>query len=104
MFSKSQKFKHVDELLKLMSVLTNDSRFEEVASVSHKEEIDNMDKVLDYREAIGEARGIAIGEARGIAISEARQAEKIEEANRRADAAEEELARLKKRLAKYEPV
>jgi len=70
-----------------MSVLTQDKRFEEVANISEKEELHSMDKVLDYREAIGEARGIAIGEAR--------QAEKTAEEKRRADAAEQELARYK---------
>ena len=90
-----QKFQHVDELLKLMSVLTQDKRFEEVANITEKEALHSMDKVLDYREAIGEARGIAIGESRGIAIGEARQAEKTAEEKRRADAAEQELARYK---------
>ena len=86
-----------------MSVLTQDKRFEEVAIITKKEALHSMDKVLDYREAIGEARGIAIGESRGIAIGEsrgiaigeARQAEKTAEEKRRADAAEQELARYK---------
>ena len=96
-----QKFRHVDELLKLMSVLTQDKRFEEVANISEKEELHSMDKVLDYREAIGEARGIAIGESRGIAIGEARQAEKTAEEKRRADAALSRADAAEKELARY---
>ena len=53
-----QKFKHVDEILKLMSVLTQDERFVDVMEGGKPE---NMCDVLDRVEARGEARGIAKG-------------------------------------------
>ena len=64
--------RHVDEVLKLMTVLTGDSRFEEVLSEPGKGDVKKMCEVLDRVEARGEARGRAIGEARGRAIGEAR--------------------------------
>ena len=62
--------RHVDEVLKLMTVLTGDNRFEEVLNESGKGDIKKMCEVLDRVEARGEARGRAIGEARGKAIGE----------------------------------
>jgi hypothetical protein len=47
--------KHVDEVLKLMSVLTEDTRFEEVQKSERK--VSNMCQILDEVEARGEARG-----------------------------------------------
>ena len=58
---------HVDEFLKLMKVLTGDNRYEEVARTLTEEEKEDglmSCRVLDYREARGEARGITLGEAR----------------------------------------
>lgn len=55
-----EKFRHVDELLKLMSVLTQDSRFEEALEGEGGKPKD-MCEVLDRVEA----KGIEIGEARG---------------------------------------
>ncbi len=58
---------HVDEFLKLMSVLTGDSRYEEIGVELSEEDRKagiSMCKVLDYREARGEARGEAKGEDR----------------------------------------
>lgn len=53
---------HVDEFLKLMRVLTGDSRYEEIAASiteAEKEGGLKMCNVLDAREARGEARGEA---------------------------------------------
>ena len=84
-----QKFSHVDEMLKLMSVLTNDKRYENISLSEIEKENDTMDKVLDYWYNSGVAQGVA----QGIAEGEARQAEKVEAEKRRADAAEQELRR-----------
>ena len=51
---------HVDEFLKLMAVLTGDNRYEEIGAELSEEDRKagiSMCKVLDYREARGEARG-----------------------------------------------
>lgn len=55
-----EKFKHVDELLKLMSVLTHDSRFEDALKGEGGKPKD-MCEVLDRVEARGEARGLVKG-------------------------------------------
>ena len=55
-----EKFKHVDELLKLMSVLTHDDRFVEVLNQEGGKP-ENMCEVLDYVEAKGRAQGLAEG-------------------------------------------
>ena len=57
--------RHVDEVLKLMTVLTGDNRFEEVLNESGKGDVKKMCEVLDRVEARGEARGKAIGKAMG---------------------------------------
>ena len=63
----NKEIKHVDELLKLMTVLTGDSRFEEQIKEMHKEEGEvRMCEVLDKIEN----RGIEIGETRGRKIGE----------------------------------
>lgn len=56
--------RHVDEFLKLMSVLTKDDRYIKIRQ-NKKGSVKNMCEVLDRAEAIGEARGKAIGEALG---------------------------------------
>ena len=55
----------VDEVLKLMSVLTQDERFEQSQANGNKGGLKNMCEVLDRAEARVEERGISIGEARG---------------------------------------
>lgn len=52
--------KHIDEVLKLMSVLTEDVRFEEVQKSGRK--VMNMCQVIDEFEAVGERRGEIKGE------------------------------------------
>ena len=67
-----QTIEHVDAVLKLMSALTRDHRFEETQSEFRKGEAVTMLSVLDKVEArgsqLGEARGIKLGEARGIKL------------------------------------
>lgn len=60
-----ETIKHVDEVLKLMSVLTQDERFEQAQANGNEGGLKNMCEVLDRAEARGEERGISIGEARG---------------------------------------
>ena len=50
---------HVDAVLKLMSVMTGDPRFEEV---QRRGEVNNMCEVLDRVEQRGEQRGIRKGQ------------------------------------------
>ena len=68
-----QTIEHVDAVLKLMSALTRDHRFEETQSEFRKGEAVTMLSVLDKVEArgiqFGEARGIQLGEAKGIATT-----------------------------------
>ena len=71
--------RHVDEVLKMLSIIAKDARFEDTVNEiysSGEEGGTTMCEVLDRIEARGEARGIAIGEARGeargIAIGEER--------------------------------
>ena len=61
---KPQDLKHVQETLQLLSVMTNDHRFEDVyneASDAQKGEMRNMCEILDKIEN----RGIAKGNAQG---------------------------------------
>lgn len=62
-----KKIQHVDSLLKLLSVLTNDKRYaESIADISTEAEVTNMCEVLDRIVARGEARGEARGKTYGI--------------------------------------
>ena len=62
-----QTIEHVDAVLKLMSALTRDHRFEETQGEFRKGEAVTMLSVLDKVEARGITRGIKLGEARGEA-------------------------------------
>ena len=64
-----QTIEHVDAVLKLMSALTRDHRFEETQSEFRKGEAVTMLSVLDKVEARGIQLGEARGEARGIATT-----------------------------------
>ncbi len=62
----SKPIQHVDSMLKLMSVLTNDKRYTEWVHNKHNgQEVGNMCEVLDRIVAEGENRGEAKGEERG---------------------------------------
>ena len=67
-----QTIEHVDAVLKLMSALTRDHRFEETQGEFRKGEAVTMLSVLDKVEARGRVEGIQLGEARGIKLGEAR--------------------------------
>ncbi len=60
-FSVTARKTIVDEVLKIMSVLTQDERFEQAQANGNKGGLKNMCEVLDR----AEERGISIGEARG---------------------------------------
>ena len=76
-----EEIKHVEAVLQLLRVMTDDTRFEDVLNKEDGEEgtggVHTMCEFLDRVEARGEARGVAIGEARGVAIGEIRGAIKI---------------------------
>jgi predicted transcriptional regulator len=55
-----EKFDHVDEILKLMAVLTKDSRFEKEQNDSMEGGARNMCEVLDRAETKGEINGMVI--------------------------------------------
>ena len=70
---KPQDLIHVQETLQLLSIMTNDHRFEEVyneVSDGQKGEIRNMCDVLDRVENKGRAEGRAEGKMEGIALGE----------------------------------
>ena len=70
-----EEIKHVEAVLQLLRVMTDDTRFEDVLNKDAEEGtggVHTMCEFLDRVEARGEARGVAIGEARGVAIGEAR--------------------------------
>ena len=52
-----ETIKHVDEVLKLMSVLTQDERFEQAQANGNEGGLKNMCEVLDRAEARGELKG-----------------------------------------------
>ena len=76
-----QTIEYVDAVLKLLSALTRDYRFEEAQNQFRKGEAVTMLSVLDKVEARGiakgEARGIVKGEARGIAKGKADTARRM---------------------------
>ncbi len=62
-----ETIKHKDEILKLMAVLLDDSRFLEVQN--EKGGVNNMCKVLDRIEEKGVAKGMEKGMAKGMVIA-----------------------------------
>ena len=82
---KSQDLKHVQETLQLLSVMTNDHRFEDVyneASDAQKGEMRNMCEILDKIENRGIEKGKAEGIEEGMAKGRAEgKAEGIVEGN-----------------------
>ena len=52
--SDTTKIKHVDEVLKLLSVFTKDSRYEELIQCENYEEVDSMCEIMDR--AVNEGR------------------------------------------------
>ena len=72
---------HVDAVLKLLSALTRDNRFEEAQNQFREEESVTMLSVLDKVEArgiqLGEARGIQLGRSEGIRLARMETARKL---------------------------
>ena len=62
------KFRHVDEMLKLMTVLTKDHRFEDLID-DEGGEVSNMCEVLDRVEARGREKGREEGRAEGMDLT-----------------------------------
>ena len=93
-----QTIRHVDEVLKLMEVLTKDTRWNAIPIKERKKEGVKMSSVLDYREAKGraegEAKGRAEGEAKGRAAQQKEFNEKAKEMQNAGSSAEEILAAL----------
>jgi hypothetical protein len=72
------QFRHVKEVLRMMSVLTNDNRFEEAANAAVEgERVKDMCDVLDYVEKRGEKRGEERGEKRGEERGKVKKAREI---------------------------
>lgn len=72
------QFIHVKEILQMMSVLTRDHRFEEVANASVEgDEVKNMCDVLDRVEKQGEIRGEKRGEKKGEMKGEMKKAKEV---------------------------
>ena len=94
---KPQDLKHVQETLQLLSVMTNDHRFEDVyneASDAQKGELRNMCEILDKIENRGIEKGIEKGKAEGNAEGKSQMADlmkilltenRIEDAKRAAE-------------------
>lgn len=92
-----QDLKHVQETLQLLSVMTNDHRFEDVyneASDAQKGEMRNMCEILDKIENRGIEKGIEKGKAEGNAEGKSQMADlmkrllaenRIEDAKRAAE-------------------
>ena len=92
-----QDLAHVQETLQLLSVMTNDHRFEEVyneASDAQKGEMRNMCEILDKIENRGIEKGIEKGKAEGNAEGKSQMADlmkilltenRIEDAKRAAE-------------------
>lgn len=60
--------KHVDEVLKLMSILTQDKRFEDSINEFSERSDANMCEILDNMIANGEAKGLAKGDKKRLLI------------------------------------
>lgn len=74
--SFNQKIDYPDPLLKVLSVIANDKRFETLNGDFKEGEV-SMCEILDRFEAKGEKRGEARGEARGIIKGEQKNSRKI---------------------------
>ena len=67
---QAKRFDHPDELLRTMSALTGDRRFEEVLQDAEGGKLDTMSEVLDYVEQRGIQTGIRTGIQQGIRTGE----------------------------------
>lgn len=96
--ASSREIRHIDSTMKLLSAITNDSRFVEETQllISEGKGNVNMCEVLDKIEA----RGIAQGEARGRAAERAAIQTEMDEKDRRIAELERELAQVKAQALK----
>lgn len=85
--------RHVDELLKLMAVLTEDDRYVKVQANGKGSE-KNMCEILDKVEARGEKRGLFIGRNQGKVEAYADMGLSASEIAERMEIPEEEVERL----------
>ena len=91
---------HVDEFLKLMSVLTGDKKYEEIGTsfeMQEKKEGIRMCKVLEAREQRGEQRGIEIGKLQTLLSLVEDKLLSVKEAAQRANMSVEEFEGLLKK-------
>lgn len=89
-----ETIKHVDEVLKLMSVLTQDERFEQAQINGNKGGLRNMCEVLDRAETRGEARGEARGELKGAVRAYVDMNVSIEEIAEKLNISAEEVQKI----------
>ena len=99
--AEDRLIRHVDETLKLMTVITGDNRY-----VSAGQELSPRGKEngvkMSYMFEQAEARGITIGEARGITIGEARGRAQERSAIREEMARKDrEIEELRRQLARF---
>lgn len=59
------EFDHVDEILKLLSAMTGDNRYEKILAMPGKDEVRNMCNVAERLENKGRAEGLVEGRAEG---------------------------------------
>lgn len=85
--------KHVDALLKLMSALTGDTRYEDVQNES-KGGVKNMCEVLDKFTELGKAKGKAEGKIIGMVLTHASYGRTVEEIAELLELSEEEVSRI----------
>ena len=69
------KIEHIDEVLNLMSAMTNDNRFEEIIEEVHEKEANYMCEVIDIMINKGREEGLVAGRQEGLAegLAEGRQ-------------------------------
>ena len=90
---------HADALLKLLSEMVGDKRYEEISEkITEKNKSGEDIEMCEIFDKI-EGRGIQKGIQQGIEIERSNSEKKIMEANKRAEAAEDEVRRLQKLLA-----
>ena len=61
------KIENIDEVLNLMSAMTNDNRFEEIIEEVHEKEANYMCEVIDIMINKGRQEGLAEGRQEGLA-------------------------------------
>jgi hypothetical protein len=96
-----ETIKHVDAVLKLMSVMTQDSRFQDAQNSAEKGGRMNMCEVLDRVENRGREKGRAEAMAE-VKVKLAEKDEKLAEKDEKLAEKDEEIRRLKEKLARLE--